>query len=62
MREEGVAVLVAALIDKGEIPGLVSPEELDGMLVPLGELARREDFAGSLEQYLQHRESFSQLK
>ncbi|XP_046488904.1 cytoplasmic dynein 2 heavy chain 1 [Neodiprion pinetum] len=55
LREEETAILIAALIDKGEIPGLVSSEELDGMLVPLGELARREDFTGSLEQYLQHR-------
>lgn len=55
LREKGTAILVSALIDKGEIPGLVAPEELDGMIVPLAELARREDFAGTLEQYLQHR-------
>ena len=55
IREEGLAILAGAIVSQGEIPGLLTPEELDGLVVPLIELARREDFSGTLEQYFYHR-------
>lgn len=54
IREEGLAILAGAIV-AGEIPGLLTPEELDGLIAPLAELARREDFPGNLEQYFYHR-------
>ncbi|XP_063978818.1 cytoplasmic dynein 2 heavy chain 1 [Diachasmimorpha longicaudata] len=54
-REEGLAVLAGVMVSRGEIPGLVSPEELDGLVAPLNDLARKEDFAGTLDQFLYHR-------
>ncbi|XP_051159645.1 cytoplasmic dynein 2 heavy chain 1 [Leptopilina boulardi] len=55
IREEGLAILAGAIVSQGEIPGLLTPEELDGLVAPLAELARREDFPGTLEQYFYHR-------
>lgn len=55
IRKEGLAILAGAIISQGEIPGLLTPEELDGLVAPLAELARREDFSGTLEQYFYHR-------
>lgn len=57
LREDGLPVLISALICSGEVPGLLSPDELNGLVAPLADLARREDFSGSLEQYFYHRES-----
>nr|XP_012219219.1 PREDICTED: cytoplasmic dynein 2 heavy chain 1 [Linepithema humile] len=54
-REETLAVLVSAIVSKGEIPGLFTAEELDALVAPLADLARREDFQGTLEHYLYHR-------
>ncbi|KAL2743989.1 cytoplasmic dynein 2 heavy chain 1 [Vespula maculifrons] len=55
MREEGMSILVSAIVAQGELPGLFSTEELDGMIAPLIDLSRREDFPGTLEQYFYHR-------
>ncbi|XP_014611048.1 PREDICTED: cytoplasmic dynein 2 heavy chain 1 [Polistes canadensis] len=55
MREEDTSILVSAIIANGELPGLFSIEELDGMIAPLIDLSRREDFPGTLEQYFYHR-------
>ncbi|KAF7378965.1 hypothetical protein HZH66_015199 [Vespula vulgaris] len=55
MREEGLSILVSAIVAQGELPGLFSTEELDGMIAPLIDLSRREDFPGTLEQYFYHR-------
>ncbi|KAF7991046.1 hypothetical protein HCN44_000861 [Aphidius gifuensis] len=54
-REEGLAVLAGAIISRGEIPGLLTPEELDGLVAPLADFSRQEDFTGTLDQYLYHR-------
>ncbi|XP_071561821.1 cytoplasmic dynein 2 heavy chain 1 [Temnothorax nylanderi] len=54
-REETLAVMVSAIVSKGEVPGLFTTEELDALVAPLADLARREDFQGTLEQYLYHR-------
>lgn len=54
-REENLTVLVSAIVSKGEIPGLFTADELDAMVAPLTDLARREDFQGTLEHYLYHR-------
>lgn len=54
-REEALTVLVSAIVSKGEIPGLFTAEELDALVAPLADLARREDFQGTLEHYLYHR-------
>ncbi|KAL0104886.1 hypothetical protein PUN28_016497 [Cardiocondyla obscurior] len=54
-REETLAVMVSAIVSKGEVPGLFTTEELDALVAPLTDLARREDFQGTLEQYLYHR-------
>lgn len=56
MRENGLAILASAIVSRGELPGLFTAEELDGLIAPLADVARREDFSGSLEQYLYHRE------
>lgn len=48
-------VLAGAIASRGEVPGLFSPEELDGLIAPLADLARTGDFAGTLDQYLYHR-------
>ncbi|XP_023289902.1 cytoplasmic dynein 2 heavy chain 1 [Orussus abietinus] len=53
--EEGLDVLAGAIVANGELPGLFSPEELDGLVAPLAELSRREDFSGTLEQFFHHR-------
>lgn len=55
MRENGLAVLASAIVSRGELPGLFTAEELDGLIAPLADVARREDFSGTLEQYLYHR-------
>lgn len=55
MREDGLAKLAGAIVAKGEVPGLFSSEELDGLVAPLLELARNEDFSGSLDQFLYYR-------
>ncbi|XP_018402903.1 PREDICTED: cytoplasmic dynein 2 heavy chain 1 [Cyphomyrmex costatus] len=55
VREESLAVMVSAMVSKGEVPGLYAAEELDALVAPLADLARREDFQGTLEQYLYHR-------
>ncbi|XP_050496495.1 cytoplasmic dynein 2 heavy chain 1 [Bombus huntii] len=55
MREAGLAVLASAIVSRGELPGLFTVEELDGLIAPLADVARREDFSGMLEQYLYHR-------
>ncbi|XP_031838829.2 dynein cytoplasmic heavy chain beethoven isoform X1 [Nomia melanderi] len=55
MRENGLAILASAIVSRGELPGLFTAEELDGLIAPLADVARREDFSGSLEQYLYHR-------
>lgn len=55
VREETIAVMVSAIVSKGEVPGLFTTEELDALVAPLADLARREDFQGTLEQYLYHR-------
>ncbi|CAK9809936.1 Cytoplasmic dynein 2 heavy chain 1 [Anthophora quadrimaculata] len=55
MREAGLAVLASAIVSRGELPGLFTVEELDGLIAPLADVARREDFSGTLEQYLYHR-------
>ncbi|XP_043684796.1 cytoplasmic dynein 2 heavy chain 1 [Vespula pensylvanica] len=55
MREEGMSILVSAIVAQGELPGLFSTEELDGMIAPLIDLSRREDFPGTLEQYFYYR-------
>ncbi|XP_076621618.1 dynein cytoplasmic heavy chain beethoven [Colletes latitarsis] len=55
MRESGLAVLASAIVSRGELPGLFTAEELDGLIAPLADVARREDFSGTLEQYLYHR-------
>lgn len=47
--------MVSAIVSKGEVPGLYTAEELDALVAPLADLARREDFQGTLEQYLYHR-------
>ncbi|XP_076748967.1 dynein cytoplasmic heavy chain beethoven [Xylocopa sonorina] len=54
-REAGLAVLASAIVSRGELPGLFTVEELDGLIAPLADVARREDFSGTLEQYLYHR-------
>ncbi|XP_024946848.1 cytoplasmic dynein 2 heavy chain 1 isoform X2 [Cephus cinctus] len=54
-REVGLAILASAIVSRGEVPGLMATEELDGLIAPLADLARREDFPGSLEQYFYHR-------
>lgn len=56
LREEHFAILASAIISNGEVPGLYTTEELDGLVVPLADLAAREEFPGSLEQYLYYRE------
>ncbi|KOX76673.1 Cytoplasmic dynein 2 heavy chain 1 [Melipona quadrifasciata] len=55
MREAGLAVLASAIVSRGELPGLFTVEELDGLIAPLADVARREDFSSMLEQYLYHR-------
>ncbi|XP_078051355.1 cytoplasmic dynein 2 heavy chain 1-like, partial [Augochlora pura] len=55
MRENGLAVLASAIVSRGELPGLFTAEELDGLIAPLADVARREDFSSTLEQYLYHR-------
>lgn len=55
VREESLAVMVSAIVSKGEVPGLYAAEELDALVASLADLARREDFQGTLEQYLYHR-------
>ncbi|KAI4495703.1 hypothetical protein M0802_008538 [Mischocyttarus mexicanus] len=55
MREEGMSILVRAIVANGELPELFSIDELDGMIAPLMDLSRREDFSGTLEQYFYHR-------
>ncbi|XP_047369553.1 cytoplasmic dynein 2 heavy chain 1 isoform X1 [Vespa velutina] len=55
MREEGMSILISAVVANGELPGLFSTEELDGMIAPLIDLSRREDFPGTLEQYFYYR-------
>ncbi|KAK0158915.1 hypothetical protein PV328_009853 [Microctonus aethiopoides] len=55
LRENGLAILIEAIVSRGEIPGLLSPEELDGFVAPLIDLSRNEDFTGTLDQYLYHR-------
>lgn len=55
VREESLAVLVSAIVSKGEIPGLFTADELDALVAPLADFARREDFQGTLEHYLYHR-------
>lgn len=47
--------MVSAIVSKGEVPGLFATEELDALVAPLADLARTEDFQGTLEQYLYHR-------
>lgn len=47
--------MVSAIVSKGEVPGLFTTEELDALVAPLADLARTEDFQGTLEQYLYHR-------
>ncbi|KMQ91499.1 cytoplasmic dynein 2 heavy chain 1-like protein [Lasius niger] len=54
-REETLAVLISAMVSRSEIPGLFTAEELDALVAPLADLARREDFQGTLEHYLYHR-------
>ncbi|XP_017891098.1 cytoplasmic dynein 2 heavy chain 1 isoform X2 [Ceratina calcarata] len=54
-REVGLPVLASAIVSRGELPGLFTVEELDGLIAPLADVARREDFSGTLEQYLYHR-------
>ncbi|CAD6239204.1 GSCOCG00008639001-RA-CDS, partial [Cotesia congregata] len=54
LREEGLDVLASALISRGEVPGLYTPEELDTLVAPLTELARKEDLTGGLDQFLYH--------
>ncbi|KAL6266424.1 hypothetical protein P5V15_003274 [Pogonomyrmex californicus] len=54
-REESLAVMMSAIVSKGEIPGLFTADELDALVAPLADLARREDFQGTLEYYLYHR-------
>lgn len=56
LREEDFAILASAIIFNGELPGLYTTEELDGLVAPLADLAAREEFSGNLEQYLYHRE------
>ena len=55
LREGNFAILASAIISSGELPGLYTTEELDGLIAPLADLAAREEFAGNLEQYLYHR-------
>lgn len=55
MREAGLAVLASAIVSRGELPGLFTVEELDGLIAPLADVARKEDFSGMLEQYLYYR-------
>jgi dynein heavy chain 2 len=55
LREDGMSILAGAIISSGELPGLYAAEELDGLVAPLTELAAREEFPGSLDQYLYHR-------
>lgn len=55
LRENGLAILIEAIVSRGEIPGLLSSEELDGLVAPLIDLSRNEDFTGTLDQYLYHR-------
>uniref|UniRef100_A0ABD2XKY5 Dynein heavy chain, cytoplasmic n=1 Tax=Trichogramma kaykai TaxID=54128 RepID=A0ABD2XKY5_9HYME len=55
LREEDIAVLIGAIVSHGELPGLYSTEELDGLVVPLVDLAAREEFSKNLEQFLYHR-------
>jgi len=54
-KEESLAVMVSAIVSKGEIPGLFTADELDALVAPLADVARREDFQGTLEQYFYHR-------
>lgn len=54
-REETLAILISAMISRSEIPGLFTTEELDTLVAPLADIARREDFQGTLEHYLYHR-------
>ncbi|XP_066585667.1 cytoplasmic dynein 2 heavy chain 1 [Prorops nasuta] len=53
--ENGLVNLTSGIVSRGELPGLFSSEELDALVAPLADSARREDFSGSLEQYLYYR-------
>ncbi|XP_011502016.1 PREDICTED: cytoplasmic dynein 2 heavy chain 1 [Ceratosolen solmsi marchali] len=55
LREDDMAILLCAIIANGELPGLYTAEELDGFVAPLADSAAREEFPGSLDQYLYHR-------
>ncbi|XP_058798637.1 cytoplasmic dynein 2 heavy chain 1 [Phymastichus coffea] len=55
LREDDFAILISGIIANGEVPGLYTTEELDGLIAPLSDLAAREEFPGSLEQFLYYR-------
>ncbi|XP_023246189.1 cytoplasmic dynein 2 heavy chain 1 [Copidosoma floridanum] len=55
LRDEGFAILASAIVASGELPGLYASEELNTLMSPLVELAGKDEFSGSLEQFLYHR-------
>ena len=55
LRDEEFAILASAIISRGELPGLYSSEELDGIIAPLSEIALTDEFSGTLDQYLYYR-------
>lgn len=46
---------INSLLSGGEIPGLYTPEELDGLLLPLKDQSASDGFFGTLFQYFVHR-------
>lgn len=57
LKDESLAVTVNGIICRGDVPSLYSTDELDKLLSPLAESARRSNFQGSIEQYFYHRKS-----
>ena len=52
LRNQDFAILASAIISRGELPGLYTSEELDGLVAPLADSAMKDEFSGTLDQYL----------
>lgn len=55
LREESFTILADAIVTKGELPGVYTSEELDGILSRLSDLASNDEFSGTLENFLYFR-------